>query len=75
MLTRYTPINSARPNVTNVAISTCCGRDQAALRHAQRPEPLGGVGAAAEVEDVVGEVRADLDQQRGEQRRRRAPAG
>ena len=51
------------------------GRDQHLARrhepaggHAHGPEPVLGVGAAARVGVVVGEVRADLDEQRAEQR-------
>ena len=43
-------------------------RDEPARGHAHRAEPVLGVGAAARVGVVVGEVRADLDEQRAEQR-------
>ena len=43
------------------------GRDEAARRDAHRPEALLGVGAAARVGVVVGEVRPDLEEERAEQ--------
>ena len=43
-------------------------RDETARRHAHRPEALLGVGPAAGVGVVVGEVRPDLDEQRAEHR-------
>ena len=49
-------------------------RHEAAGGHAHRPEAVLGVGAAARVGVVVGEVRADLDEERAEQRREEAPA-
>ena len=45
------------------------GRHETAGGDPDRAEPVLGVGAAPRVAVVVGEVRADLDQQRAEQRR------
>ena len=41
---------------------------QAECRGAWRPEAVGGVGSGPEVEEVVGEVCGDLEQQRDEDR-------
>ena len=66
---------SGRRRTSTASAERHVGRDQHLPRrhepaggHAHRAEPVLGVGAAARVGVVVGEVRADLDEERAEQR-------
>ena len=60
--------STASPNADVGRDEHLARRHEAAGRHAHRPEAVLGVGAAPRVGVVVREVRADLDEERAEQR-------